>query len=324
MRCELCQLTDYNPRLLFEKINTNGDNHITAEELMHFLQDNYVKNPTIEECQSIIAEFDSSADGTMQYEEFLNAVLPATNQSMRDYCMYGRRIPHPRDKLPISVASLATRIFEREISMTIKRNESKNDLFKHVDHQKLKTFHEISNGQTFISMSDLIQFLELNGFYPRTEDLEAILRRCDHDADRALSYEEFCEVTELEKDDDGDQESIVHDSKTNNNSPQRKEIREDISKSQKKRRNSNDKLDAAPKENIEESWERKQAEERERQIIEERQRRYEATGKLVGYLQDKITEFVNLDLQKKLLSYHGSFNAGELFRDMDKDNHGYL
>ena len=163
---------------------------------MNFLQDNYVKNPTIEECQAVIGEFDSSGDGSMQYEEFLNAVLPATNQSLRDYCMYGRRMPYPRGQLPISVSSLATRIFEREISLHTKRNESKNDLFKNMDHQKLKTFHDISNGQTFISMSDLIQYMETNGFYPRTEDLEAILRRCDHDADRALSYEEFCEVTE--------------------------------------------------------------------------------------------------------------------------------
>lgn len=33
----------------------------------------------------------------------------------------------------------------------------------------------------------------MNGFQPKTEDLEAILRRCDHDADRALSLEEFAE-----------------------------------------------------------------------------------------------------------------------------------
>ena len=46
-------------------------------------------------------------------------------------------------------------------------------------------------------MADLIFFLEENGFRPRTEDLEAILRRCDHDSDRYLSFEEFCEVTEL-------------------------------------------------------------------------------------------------------------------------------
>jgi len=43
-------------------------------------------------------------------------------------------------------------------------------------------------------MPDLIWFLDTNGFQPKTEDLEAILRRCDHDADRMISLEEFAET----------------------------------------------------------------------------------------------------------------------------------
>jgi Ca2+-binding EF-hand superfamily protein len=53
-------------------------------------------------------------------------------------------------------------------------------------------------------MSDLIFYLEKNGFYPQTEDLEAILRRCDHDADRELSYEEFCELMDISPSDQDD------------------------------------------------------------------------------------------------------------------------
>jgi Ca2+-binding EF-hand superfamily protein len=75
----------------------------------------------------------------------------------------------------------------------------------------MKTFHEISRGQNVINMATLIIFLEDNGFHPRTEDLEAILRRCDHDADRALSYDEFCELTELPFSNELDDESIIHD-----------------------------------------------------------------------------------------------------------------
>jgi hypothetical protein len=74
-------------------------------------------------------------------------------------------------------------------------------------------------------MADLIYYLEGNGFYPQTEDLEAILRRCDHDGDRTISYEEFCELMELGPADAGpdeQDESIVHDTKTNMNSPERK------------------------------------------------------------------------------------------------------
>jgi len=54
-------------------------------------------------------------------------------------------------------------------------------------------------------MADLIFYMEDNSYHPRTEDLEAILRRCDHDADRALSQEEFFELTVLHKRRGGDQ-----------------------------------------------------------------------------------------------------------------------
>jgi len=40
-------------------------------------------------------------------------------------------------------------------------------------------------------MPDLIFYLEMHAYHPRTEEIEAILRRCDHDSDGALSYEEF-------------------------------------------------------------------------------------------------------------------------------------
>lgn len=61
-----------------------------------------------------------------------------------------------------------------------------------------KIFRDISRGHSDIQMQDLIWFLDSNGFQPKTEDLEAILRRCDHDADRALSLEEFAEAIDYD------------------------------------------------------------------------------------------------------------------------------
>jgi Ca2+-binding EF-hand superfamily protein len=46
-------------------------------------------------------------------------------------------------------------------------------------------------------MPVLIQFFEQNGYYAKTEEMEAILRRCDHDGDRFIGFDEFCEVTGL-------------------------------------------------------------------------------------------------------------------------------
>lgn len=125
----------------------------------------------------------------------------------------------------------------------------------------MRSFHEISRGQTLVTMPDLIVYLENNGFHPRTADVEAILRRCDHDADRAFTYEEFGELidlpgTETEVEDNG----IIL--QANDGSPVKKDLSEGVKGSSlRKRRNSND-LDNAPKETIDESLARKEEEKR--------------------------------------------------------------
>lgn len=75
------------------------------------------------------------------------------------------------------------------------RAESKQQLAMCPDFIKVRTFNDVSRGYHSICVPDLINYLERNGFYPRKEDIEAILRRVDHDANHMISYEEFCELT---------------------------------------------------------------------------------------------------------------------------------
>ena len=44
-----------------------------------------------------------------------------------------------------------------------------------------------------MNLNALVKFLEKNSYYPKREDLEAILRRCDHNANQLLTFDEFCE-----------------------------------------------------------------------------------------------------------------------------------
>ena len=46
-------------------------------------------------------------------------------------------------------------------------------------------------------IDDLILYLDSFGFLLRSEDLEAILRRCDHDADQRFNFDEFSEIFEM-------------------------------------------------------------------------------------------------------------------------------
>jgi hypothetical protein len=90
---------------------------------------------------------------------------------------------------------LLVRLFEKEITLQRHRNESKHQLALSPDFIKVRVFDEISRGHSKILIGPLTDYLEKNGFYPRKSDIESILRRIDHDADQAISYAEFCELT---------------------------------------------------------------------------------------------------------------------------------
>ena len=60
-------------------------------------------------------------------------------------------------------------------------------------------------------MPELIAYLEGNSFFPRREDVEAILRRCDHDGNRMISYAEFCEIAAVVNSADENQEVLAND-----------------------------------------------------------------------------------------------------------------
>lgn len=103
--------------------------------------------------------------------------------------------------MPDSVPAMAARILDREKSFMQRRREARMELAEVTAGDINKIFRDISRGHPDIQMQDLIWFLDTNGFQPKTEDLEAVLRRCDHDADRSLSLEEFAEALNVEHDD---------------------------------------------------------------------------------------------------------------------------
>ena len=183
-----------NQKALFDAFDKDGDGTIEASEILTFLGDNLVKDVDLAKCKEIIAEFDSNADGKLDFDEFLNIFLPASDYNLRHLEFN----PDPRgasgDGLPSSVPSMAARILEREIGLHAKRAECHIALAKETEETLGAVFNQIAGGRLEIAMTDLIWFCERYGFFPNTEDLEAILRRCDHDADRCINFEEFVEI----------------------------------------------------------------------------------------------------------------------------------
>jgi Ca2+-binding EF-hand superfamily protein len=74
----------------------------------------------------------------------------------------------------------------------------------------------------------LVKYLrEFGKHNPRNEELEAILRRCDHEGDQMISYDEFCELVS------SNEEGITHEEVDEKiyDSSTKKELSRDISNS---------------------------------------------------------------------------------------------
>lgn len=81
--------------------------------------------------------------------------------------------------------------------MATHKIDARKDLTKHSTFKVEDAFKLISGRYSYITLQQLTQFLEAEGsYYPKQAELEAIMRRCDHDADRMLCFQEFAELCE--------------------------------------------------------------------------------------------------------------------------------
>jgi len=135
----------------------------------------------------------------LDFDEFCQLTLPSANTSVRHIASSRRFSPYfqAARPLPYEVLSLVVRLLDKEVALQRTKNDAKRSLNKCPDFIKSKVFDEIARGYHMIGMPELISYLERNGFYPRREDIESILRRLDHDANRMISYEEYCELASI-------------------------------------------------------------------------------------------------------------------------------
>ena len=198
---------------------------------MDFFKAQYL-NPEQQIVESLIHEFDGEQRNSIGFDEFCQVVLPAANTGLRSLALGRRESPYFRPHAPVSyeVTSLLVRLFDKELQLHKQKSESCERIDKLEDFDRRKCFDTIARGYHSICMPDLIYFLEKNGFYPRREDIEAILRRLDHDANKMLSFDEFCELTGPESGEGPDEDEESKDAaqfERTNESPLRKENGED-------------------------------------------------------------------------------------------------
>ena len=82
--------------------------------------------------------------------------------------------------------------FEREINLHLDLERIKADLTSRHDWNLRDVFQSIDTTQDgFLNHRNILSFLRINGYYATDEEIIAIVRRLDEDADQRINFSEF-------------------------------------------------------------------------------------------------------------------------------------
>lgn len=146
-RQDLAALCEFSPKRLFNYMDIEKDDKITADELVQFMFDNGMAgNDTTENiAREVIKEFDTELNGSLTYDEFLNVFLPSTNEKLRSVCIRRSEIDQHQEKEPHNfVLHMAAKILGYEKSLAQR---------KILYRQNLENVHSFEPYQAFQYLS---------------------------------------------------------------------------------------------------------------------------------------------------------------------------
>ncbi|CAI2361803.1 unnamed protein product [Moneuplotes crassus] len=196
-RLELGDRATFIPLQIFKKMDKFNSGEIQSTNLVEYLEGNGLAC-TQREAELIISQFDETGNHKLSYEEFLQFVLPTTNERLRAMVLE-RTIPveqgREREIYP-AIEERITKLFSKEIEFQKITERIKVDLQDMYDFSLKQAFDLIDKTplQGFINRKEIRNFVEDHVKFLSEAELDAIIRRCDTDADQVISYIEFSEL----------------------------------------------------------------------------------------------------------------------------------
>ena len=200
IKMQLCEQTNFNPFKLFIYLDSDRTGFITTKIINKFLEEKkYYYDDEIIRC--LIQIYDKDRDYCLNFQEFLNIILPINNNSLKK-----KLLLLPKEKQDKQNTNI-NNIISNEINLTFCKllkeeldfiKDSLNLIKKIYNSPKFTTydvFIDIVKNESYITKQNLdIFFKENNLKLYQEKDLEMIMFRIDADNDNRISYLEFQDI----------------------------------------------------------------------------------------------------------------------------------
>ena len=180
----LIDSNDFDPFLIFKKLDIDNKNYISPQDIINFMS---LKNINIflEEAKFIIFFYDKDEDGLLSFDEFLNLIQSKNPKaiSIKKDISYNKN-----NKMSYKIEFSFTKLMEKEIKLVQKMMNYIN-LLKFDLHE---IYHEMmSVNINCITKESLKNFLEKNNVSFLDSDLNFIFNRLDINQDGKIDFKEF-------------------------------------------------------------------------------------------------------------------------------------
>ena len=200
IRMQLCEQTNFNPFKLFAYLNSDRNGFITTKIINKFLEEKkYYYDDEIIRC--LIQTYDKDRDYCLNFQEFLNIILPINNNSLKKKLLL---LPKEKqDKQNTNINGVISNEIDLTFCKLLKEEldfikDSLNLIKKIYNSPKFTTydvFIDIVKNESYITKQNLDMFFKENNFKLYQEkDLEMIMFRIDADNDNRISYLEFQDI----------------------------------------------------------------------------------------------------------------------------------
>lgn len=185
-RQDLCSSPSFDLYSTFRILDIRTNGKVSVSDLKTFLSScgHSVLRSNIE---LLIKQYDSNFDENLSLEEFQALVLPSENLELRHEVLN-------RGIFSVSpyIEKALARHMELECSYQSQLETLKKSLATRPDFTPIDCFRAVNvDHLSMINVYEIRDFLRRNGYSINMQDLEAIVRRIDIDADGNLSYDEF-------------------------------------------------------------------------------------------------------------------------------------
>ena len=189
IRNDLTSNVAFHPRTIFNYIDQNSQNFLTLSNFRNYLNEKFISFEE-QSLRRFIHNFDKDFDFSIDYEEFLQIILPKKNISLQNQVL-SRNFKN--NEILINENIFLT-LITKELELVKILSEIADELKYAKNFTTYESFLAVSNDEKYLTKENLKYFLMKNGVNVSDIESQILLFRIDQDNDGKISYEEFQDI----------------------------------------------------------------------------------------------------------------------------------